>query len=511
MKKLTFIYTKYITSMNINDLNNIIKPNKTYSQYTIDELKVIIKNSSSINDIIQKLKLNRTYHFAIFKFINDNKIDTLHFTRKETRKIEDCLKENCHVSSNLLKKYLIKNNLVEYSCDICGIDEWYCEDIVLQLDHINGIHSDNRIENLRLICANCHANTSTYSGRNVKHKEKLKIKCDICEIDISKDNISGLCKICFLKNKEDIKNGMFNIQEVIESYKKQIKNGEYVTNKEKIYYRCECTKCNKKLRRRPKNGICINCFNMENRKIKNRPSYKQLQKDIKELGYTRTGLKYGITSSGIMKWLELIKEDKIKDNIENNNKITENDIINAIKIYFTKFCSKDLNKKLSFLQNIYKTIKDYEYEIITNIQNILNIEINVSKHITKRVDKEFNEIMLKINNLSNNKLLNYIKINNDNCILNNSEINKDIDDNLKILTNNIKMFKCEICETEITGSGKTKLCNGCFKKSSRKVDRPSYEELENKINLLGYKGTGRLYKVSDNTIRKWLKNYKQTI
>ncbi len=62
-------------------LNGVIITLKNYSDYTADELKIIIKNSSSIHDVILKLKINRYYHTYIKKFIKDNNIDTSHFTQ----------------------------------------------------------------------------------------------------------------------------------------------------------------------------------------------------------------------------------------------------------------------------------------------------------------------------------------------------------------------------------------------------------------------------------------------
>ncbi len=78
------------------------------------------------------------------------------------------------------------------------------------------------------------------------------------------------------------------------------------------------------------------------------------------------------------------------------------------------------------------------------------------------------------------------------------------------MISNIKN-KCILCDKKITGRGKTKMCNDCFKIHSRKTIRPSYEELKIKINEFGYNETGRKYNVSDNTIRKWLKNYEKII
>jgi hypothetical protein len=52
-----------------------------------------------------------------------------------------------------------------YACAWCGVTEWRDRRLVLHLDHINGIHNDNRLENLRLLCPNCHSQTDTYSNR----------------------------------------------------------------------------------------------------------------------------------------------------------------------------------------------------------------------------------------------------------------------------------------------------------------------------------------------------------
>jgi 5-methylcytosine-specific restriction endonuclease McrA len=69
-------------------------------------------------------------------------------------------------STNLLKTRLVRAGMLVYSCARCGIAEWLGGAIALELDHINGDRIDHRLENLRLLCPNCHSQTPTYRGRN---------------------------------------------------------------------------------------------------------------------------------------------------------------------------------------------------------------------------------------------------------------------------------------------------------------------------------------------------------
>ena len=67
-----------------------------------------------------------------------------------------------------LSRRLKKERILEDKCDICDITEWNGNPIVLQLDHKNGKRTDHRLENLRLLCPNCHSQTENFCGRNKK-------------------------------------------------------------------------------------------------------------------------------------------------------------------------------------------------------------------------------------------------------------------------------------------------------------------------------------------------------
>jgi hypothetical protein len=81
---------------------------------------------------------------------------------------EILVEQSSYTSSKDLKRRLFKAGLKEKRCEHCSNTEWMEKPIPLQLDHINGIRNDNRIENLQVLCPNCHALTPTWGGRNYK-------------------------------------------------------------------------------------------------------------------------------------------------------------------------------------------------------------------------------------------------------------------------------------------------------------------------------------------------------
>jgi len=88
-----------------------------------------------------------------------------------TKLDEEVFVENSTYARHNLKKRILRQNLITYSCACCGIDPiWMGKPMPLILDHINGINNDNRLINLRFVCSNCDSQLDTYKSRNIKRK-----------------------------------------------------------------------------------------------------------------------------------------------------------------------------------------------------------------------------------------------------------------------------------------------------------------------------------------------------
>ena len=148
----------------------------------ISELEKIIAESISKSEILRKFGLSnkgsnaKTLRARCLK----EAISLEHLLGRASNKgkkfplakkidLSDILKENSTYNRTHLKARLLKEGIVKNVCSECGLTPfWNGKELKLQLDHKNGIHDDNRLENLRMICPNCHSQTESYSGKNKK-------------------------------------------------------------------------------------------------------------------------------------------------------------------------------------------------------------------------------------------------------------------------------------------------------------------------------------------------------
>lgn len=151
----------------------------------------LLKTCSNIKQVCEKLGKRPTNinYCYIRNIIDKYNVDISHFKCETTEKkvneydLNEILCQNSpYKTLSHLRNKLIRYGLKEEKCECCGNTEWIGKKIPLQLHHINGIRNDNRIENLQLLCPNCHAFTDTYCGSNIKNKPIYAKEIKTCEI-----------------------------------------------------------------------------------------------------------------------------------------------------------------------------------------------------------------------------------------------------------------------------------------------------------------------------------------
>ena len=225
------------------------------------EFKKIVSTHTSASSCLKTLGLKQAggNYYSFKRRVKDLGLDISHFkgpgwskglSLGSKRPLSEYLILNEPYKSNIqsgqLRLRLISEGIKSKRCERCTLESWQDEPVPLELHHMNGNHDDNRIENLQILCPNCHALTKNYRGKN-----------------------SPFAKI---------------------------KSSPIV--KEKTY----CLKCNKEIRKN-KSSMCMQCFKISTRKVE-RPSKEALIDLIDKYNYSIVGRMYGVSDNAIRKWLK---------------------------------------------------------------------------------------------------------------------------------------------------------------------------------------------------------------
>lgn len=230
--------------------------------------------------------------------------------------LEEILKENRPYKSQDLKRRLIEEGYKLNKCENpeCGISEWHGHSLVLQLHHINGNHNDNRLENLQILCPNCHSLTENFNGKKLKKEQKY---CPDCGRPINSK--STYCRECGPKHSN------------------------------------KCCKV----------------------ALEDRPSKEELLEMIKTKTFVDIGKQYGITDNSVRKWCKnyglpstkyelkrylLDPENFIPtpDKEKIQKKLSEKDFNIILKLYNEGYNSSEISNYIGFSNDIInKSLKNF--------------------------------------------------------------------------------------------------------------------------------------------------------
>lgn len=167
---------------------------------SIEELQSWLDECKCIADFCRKLEIvPRGDNYRIVKeLIQEHNLSTKHFIgskkyqvkqQGKIKPLSEILESGIYTNTTKLKDRLFRWGIKERKCECCGNTEWMGIELPLEIHHINGDHKNNKLENLQILCPNCHSLTSNYRGKNIEVKrsninpesiketiEKLKIK-----------------------------------------------------------------------------------------------------------------------------------------------------------------------------------------------------------------------------------------------------------------------------------------------------------------------------------------------
>jgi hypothetical protein len=234
--------------------------------YTDAELRAAVAVSRSFSGVLRELGLRVAGGniASIRRAIDRAGFDRSHFDHDAPRRrhgvtprpLEEVLVRGSSYQRSNLKQRLYDTGLKQRRCELCGQDEaWQGRRMALILDHINGVATDNRLENLRIVCPNCAATLDTHCGRNLPHS-KVAIECPRCGMRFDR------------------------------------------VRPEQRYCSRACGAQHDRVR-----GPRPSAWKVEH------PPYEQLLREISEASYLAVGRKYGVSDNAIRKWVRAYERE----------------------------------------------------------------------------------------------------------------------------------------------------------------------------------------------------------
>ncbi len=281
--------------------------------FDLETLKTFVTESLSWATLLGKMEID--YHGntikTIRKYFLENNISLGHFTGQGHNKgktytrtdIKDYLNNSKKTSSNELRKRLIKEGYKEHKCEKCHNTTWLDNPIPICLHHVDGNHSNNLLENLEVLCYNCHALTPNFVGKNIKSGKK--VRSIVSDEDIIKNVLTSYCRSeALLKCGLQGKGGNYTrINKIIKQHNLIfLQKASAIPNEDEIKSKIEEIRNNFTKKIEP--DLIINTKHNNNlaKRVSNKPDKELLSKLIIEKSLLSIANEYGVCDNSVRGW-----------------------------------------------------------------------------------------------------------------------------------------------------------------------------------------------------------------
>ena len=198
-----------------------------------------------------------------------------------------------------------------HKCECCGLSEWNNLPITLQAHHIDGDKTNNELENLSLLCPNCHSQTDNFCSKNIKKppvsddvlikalQEQPSIRQALLSVGLSDGSVNyKRAKALLTKDGVVLPEKQHTAKKFSEDYSDGV-----------------CLDCGKPISYGA--ARCVRCAAIDNHKdMSKRPERDTLKSQIRNLPFTKIGEMYGVTDNAIRKWCDFYKLPRKKSEIK---------------------------------------------------------------------------------------------------------------------------------------------------------------------------------------------------
>lgn len=261
-----------------------------------EKLKQFVQESSSYKEITRKVGYGSNSGSGISQIkemIEYYHFDDSHILDKRKRTVPDEIR---FVYGTKYKTTKFKKRLIELrgqKCENCGIEEWLGMPINLEVHHIDGDRRNNTLENLILLCPNCHSYTDNYKGRNINNNTRKISDEDFIQALKDNNNIhQAILQLNLSPCSSNYNRAYKLIEENDITHLKEIKT----KNQNK------CKRCGKEISKSAKN-YCPECQHFLQRKTE-RPEREELKVLIRNKSFTQIGKDYNVSDNAIRKWCD---------------------------------------------------------------------------------------------------------------------------------------------------------------------------------------------------------------